>query len=68
MVKQKNKKNIHDKNKKNIDTTSFLKTVEISEFDINSLNNDIKDKDVEEIVFKYLNLKKKINLLWNKIN
>jgi hypothetical protein len=53
---------------KNIETTSFLKTVESSEIDITSLNNNINDKQVEEIVSKYLDLKKKINLLWNKIN
>ena len=52
----------------NMETTSFLKTVEISELNINSMTNNIKDKQVEEIITKYFDLKKKINLLWNKIN
>ena len=59
------KKNMND----NItfETTSFLKTVQSSELNINSSNNNIKEKEIEEIVSKYLNLKKKFNLLWNKI-
>ena len=60
-------KNNQNQNK-NIETTSFLRTVESSEIDITSLNNNINDKQVEEIVSKYLDLKKQINLLWNKIN
>lgn len=53
-----------------IETTSFLKTVQSSELDNNSSNNNIKEKEkeIEEIVSKYLDLKKKINLLWNKID
>ena len=53
---------------KNIETTSFLKTIESSEIDNISLTNNIQDKQVDEIVSKYLDLKKKINLLWNKID
>lgn len=63
----------HNKNKiinDNIsfETTSFLKTVQSSELDINLLNENIKEKEIEEIVSKYLNLKKKFNLLWNKLD
>lgn len=50
-----------------IETTSFLRTFESSELDINSNNNN-QDKEIEEIVSKYLNLKKKFNTLWNKID
>jgi hypothetical protein len=63
----------HNKNKNKIEnttfeTTSFLKTIQSSELDVNLLNNNIKEKEIEEIVSKYLNLKKKFILLWNKIN
>jgi hypothetical protein len=68
----KTNKNINNKYKNNnnntFETTSFLKTVQTSELDINSVNNNIKQKEIEEIVSKYLDLKKKINLLLNKID
>lgn len=53
---------------KKIETSSFLKTVESSEIDNISISNNLKDKQVDEIVSKYLDLKKKINLFWNKID
>lgn len=49
-------------------STSFLRTIESSQ--INKLNsnseNNNQQKDVDEIVLKYLNLKNKLNILWNK--
>jgi hypothetical protein len=63
-------KNVINKNdiNKNIETTSFLRSVESSEIDVTSLIGDIKDKQFDEIVSKYLDIKKQINLFWNKIN
>lgn len=55
-------------NNTTFETTSFLKTIESSELDINLFNDNIKEKEIEEIVSRYLNLKKKFNLLWNKID
>jgi len=53
----------------NQNTTSFLKTVRTSDIDQLSLTQTkFEQKDVEEIIIKYLNLKKKINLFWNKID
>lgn len=63
----KNKKNTNKNNDITVETTSFLKTIQSSELDINLSNGGIKEKEIEEIVSKYLNLKKKFNLLWNKI-
>ncbi len=59
----------HLKNNKNsINTTSFLQTVKISSTDINTLTHTKEhgQKDIDEIITKYLNLKNKINLLYNK--
>lgn len=64
----KNKMNINSNTKSNLETTSFLKTIESSQIDDTSLIDGFKDKQVDEIVSKYLDLKKKINLFWNKVN
>lgn len=60
-------------NKTNKETSSFLKTIQSTELDISQLNDtndnkNIKYKQIEEIMSNYLDLKKKINLLWNKID
>jgi len=60
--------NTNTNTNKKIETSSFLKTVESSEIDNISISNNLKDKQVDEIVSKYLDLKKKINLFWNKID
>lgn len=57
----------------NQQTTSFLKTESTLDIkkDLNNLsttqNISHKDKQIEDIVLKYLDLKKKINLLLNKL-
>ena len=62
----------HLKNKNNnkdlVNTTSFLQSIEISSTntDINTYAKESGQKDIDEIITKYLNLKKKINLLYNK--
>ena len=54
------------KSLKNKLTTSFLETLETTE--INKIISDTKveNKDIEEIIIKYLEIKKKINLIMNK--
>jgi hypothetical protein len=64
----KNNMCINSNVKANIETTSFLKTIESSQINDTTLIDDLKDKQVDEIVNKYLDLKKKINLFWNKVN
>ena len=50
---------------KKINTTSFLNTIQTSE--INTLSSTIdQDKQLETIISKYLNLKRKINILLSK--
>ncbi len=64
-----NKDNI-DKLSSNISKTSFLKTEPETQNYLNNQNNentDIKQKEVDEIVMGYLNLKTKLNKLWNKL-
>ena len=71
-IKSKNTK--HDTNANTIsntisNTNSFLKTLEtIDNNQISVLNTDYRQKDVDEIIIKYLNLKKKLNLMWNNID
>jgi hypothetical protein len=60
--------NMNNNINNNIETTSFLRTIESSEIYISSLIEGIQDKQVDEIVSKYLDLKKQINLFWNKVN
>lgn len=48
-----------------LNTSSFLKTVQSSEINIiSSIIN--KDKELDMIISKYLNLKRKINILLSK--
>ena len=63
----KNNSNKNNMNK-NVETTSFLRTIESSQIDITSLISGVQNKQVDEIVSKYLDLKKQINLFWNKVN
>ena len=53
----KNKKNINQ----SLNTSIFLKSVETTELNNNTINVNINE--IEIIINKYLNLKKKINLL-----
>jgi hypothetical protein len=53
--------------KSNMETTSFLKTIESTSVNKTSSTNNIQDKEIDEIICKYLDLKKTINLFWNKI-
>ena len=63
--KQVKSKNINQDN--SINTTSFLKTVENTDINLTS-QKEFQQKDIDEIIIKYLNLKKKLNLLWNNID
>ena len=64
--------NLLKKNKKNnkiLDITtnsSFLKTESI--IDNKNEQTNIKHKEVDEIILKYLEIKNKLNELWNKLD
>lgn len=63
-------KKAENKLSSSITNMSFLKTEPEStnnlNQNINLENINIKQKEVDEIILKYLNLKTKLNELWNK--
>lgn len=52
----------------NIEITSFLKTIKSSDINFTSITNNIQNKDIDEIICKYIDIKNQINtLLKNKL-
>jgi hypothetical protein len=67
--KHRNKQNCSNTSETNI--TSFLKTEPETNYlsqSHNSQTQNTKEKEVDEITLRYLNLKTKLNELWNKLN
>lgn len=64
MSDKKNKDKMISSNNK----SSFLQTISSTEMNNLISNNNTQKNDMEEIYVKYINLKKKINILWNKFD
>ena len=64
LLKKKKNNNVLDI----ITNSSFLKTESIIDNNNQNELTNIKHKEVDEIILKYLEIKNKLNELWNKLD